>query len=364
MRDVPRLLAALKATEWRKVEEAVEELGERFATLSEKDARRATKLLSALEKHPKWEVRRAVARVAVATRGDALDGVVARLAQDENSWVRDAAKRTLARRTELARTDVVKEQNETLLVRWLAEIETKHGTRARDTARRAASKYAELLVREAYHELVKAIAPLDAGLTNLEIALEQKRVDRKACGVHVQRAKARLKLLTEMMRSLRDLTTEVVPELTSENLHDLVSEALALVKERNALKITTEVAVAKRLPVEVHRVRILQAFTNILQNGLESYDGVDRRPWLRVEAVVEGPRVLIHFADRGCGMSEEALQDAFQLYASKKAEGLGFGLPLARKIIETEHKGVVRMTSKSGEGTTVTVTLPLEQESQ
>ena len=47
-------------------------------------------------------------------------------------------------------------------------------------------------------------------------------------------------------------------------------------------------------------------------------------------------------------MSEEALQDVFNLYASKKPEGLGFGLPLARKIIETEHRGSVRLASKAG----------------
>jgi len=362
MRDLRRLLAAADSDDWRKAEEAVDELGERLGALSERDAKRATTKLVALSRHKKWEVRRAVARAAVSVRGEALESVVAQLSVDENSWVRDAARRTIARRTERARTNLVKEQHDDLLARWLAEIELSHGARAVETLRRAASKYAELLMREAYHEIVKAVAPLDLVLTNLERELEQKRVDRAASRGHLERAKSRLRLLTAMLTSLRALTTEVVPQFEHEELREVVSEAVALIRERNRKKIKVEIAVAKHLAVELHRVRILQVFTNVLQNALESYDGLDRRPWLRVTATIEGPRVLIQFVDRGCGMSDEALQDVFNLYASKKPDGLGFGLTLARKIIETEHKGSIRLESKSGAGTTVTITLPLEQE--
>ena len=42
-------------------------------------------------------------------------------------------------------------------------------------------------------------------------------------------------------------------------------------------------------------------------------------------------------------------------------EGLGLGLPLAKAIVEA-HKGRIRMESRVGEGTTVTVALPAETE--
>ena len=177
----------------------------------------------------------------------------------------------------------------------------------------------------------------------------------------MKRARDRLRLLKAMLDSLRDLATEVAPEHHVEDLRELLDEAVALVRDRRRGKIDCELVVAKGLSVELHRVRLLQAFTNILQNAIESYDGVERRPWLRIEAVVEGPRVVVGFADRGCGMSEEALRDVFNLFASKKPQGLGFGLPLARKIIETEHGGAIGLSSVAGEGTTVTITLPREQ---
>jgi signal transduction histidine kinase len=72
--------------------------------------------------------------------------------------------------------------------------------------------------------------------------------------------------------------------------------------------------------------------------------------------------VVVSFTGGGCGMSEEALGDAFTLYGSTKPYGTGFGLPLAKKIVETEHKGSIRLASAKGEGTTVTVVLPIEQD--
>ena len=125
----------------------------------------------------------------------------------------------------------------------------------------------------------------------------------------------------------------------------------------------SEVTVLRDLRVEAHRHRLLQAFSNIIQNAFEAYDGLAIPGKLQVGAHLDGERrVVISFADDGCGMSEEALRDAFQLYSSGKSYGTGFGLPLAKKIVESEHGGSIRLASTKGKGTTVTVALPLEQE--
>jgi two-component system, NtrC family, sensor kinase len=146
----------------------------------------------------------------------------------------------------------------------------------------------------------------------------------------------------------------------------MVEEALSLVRDRMRDKggpLAVEVAVERDVRVEAHRHRLLQAFTNVIQNAFEAYDGLAIPGKLQIGSRPDGERrVVVTFADDGCGMSEEALRDAFQLYASKKPEGTGFGLPLAKKIIEAEHGGSVHLASQKGKGTTVTVVLPLDQE--
>jgi signal transduction histidine kinase len=66
--------------------------------------------------------------------------------------------------------------------------------------------------------------------------------------------------------------------------------------------------------------------------------------------------------DSGCGMSEENLRDALTLFSTSKANGTGFGLPLAVKIVESEHGGRLSLESAKGRGTSVHIMLPKHRE--
>lgn len=72
----------------------------------------------------------------------------------------------------------------------------------------------------------------------------------------------------------------------------------------------------------------------------------------------------VSVSDQGSGMSEEeiiiALQPLRQIDVglARKAEGLGLGLSLARLYVEL-HGGNLDIESTPGEGTTVTMTLPV-----
>jgi two-component system sensor histidine kinase AtoS len=57
-------------------------------------------------------------------------------------------------------------------------------------------------------------------------------------------------------------------------------------------------------------------------------------------------------------MEEDIRSKIFEPFFSTKEEGIGLGLPIARRIVE-EHGGEIQVESRSGEGTTFTVTLPL-----
>jgi two-component system sensor histidine kinase AtoS len=71
-------------------------------------------------------------------------------------------------------------------------------------------------------------------------------------------------------------------------------------------------------------------------------------------------KLEIAFKDTGTGMSEEALSKlkrGVPLFTTK-AKGMGFGLPICRRIVEA-HGGKLSVKSKAGKGTTVTVTIPV-----
>jgi two-component system, sporulation sensor kinase E len=67
---------------------------------------------------------------------------------------------------------------------------------------------------------------------------------------------------------------------------------------------------------------------------------------------------VLTIRDRGCGMSPAALAEAPTFFVSRKTTGTGFGLPLAMKIVESEHRGMIDIESEEGVGTVVRVRLP------
>ncbi len=69
-------------------------------------------------------------------------------------------------------------------------------------------------------------------------------------------------------------------------------------------------------------------------------------------------RVEIAVMDHGTGISPDDLKLVWDPLFTTKAEGTGLRLAICRQIVK-EHGGSVRIRSRLGEGTVVTVTLPV-----
>ncbi|HJQ30544.1 MAG TPA: ATP-binding protein [Pyrinomonadaceae bacterium] len=102
------------------------------------------------------------------------------------------------------------------------------------------------------------------------------------------------------------------------------------------------------------------ALTNLVLNAQQAMPGGGRlsvktgrgADWLRVEV-----------ADTGAGMTEEQLRNVFEAFYTTKSQGLGLGMPYARKVVE-QHGGRIGVESRAGAGTTVRIYLPAAQEGE
>ena len=360
------LLAGLDAPAWTDVREAVEQAGYRLKSGKVDDGLRhnvASRLL-ALASHPKWEVRKAVAHAVLYLRHEAFHAVLARIVEDENVWVRETARKTLQRRDGLVRAESHTESRGEQLLGMLAALETRYGPRAQRAALNVADRLNNRFVREAYHEIVRIVSPIDASLINLETWLTKLGVPEEPLA-QVRRLRERVVLVTDFLDNLRAFTTHIPAEFTVEALHPIVTEAVELAlgyMEGPAAEIEVRLTVDPALRIDANRSRLLQALINIVVNAVEACAGLERPGLLIVSAAAESEtHVRIVVADTGCGMGEEALRDCVLLYSSSKPGGMGFGLPLAKKIIEVDHHGALSIESGIGEGTVVTLLLPIYQ---
>lgn len=361
------LLEELDSGDWARIQDAVEVTGDWLRTRRVDEPLRtalADRLLR-LSAHPKWEVRKAVAHALLFLRHDAFHAAIARIVDDENSWVREAARKTLQRRTELTRADIQGNGHDDVVLGLLADLEARYGLRARRAALKIADQLHLQFVRSAYHEIIRIIAPLDASMINLEREIRDVPGVPVRSLTHIRRAQERIKLITEILDNLRSLTTEPTGETTQEAVLPVLKESEEIARsslDAPAAGLMIRYDVDASLKVEANRSRLLQALINILVNAIEACHGLERPAEVRISAFRQGEgQVVITIADNGCGMSEEVLQDCVKLYSTGKPGGMGFGLPLAKKIIETDHQGTLSIQSRKGEGTSVSATLPVEQ---
>ena len=119
-----------------------------------------------------------------------------------------------------------------------------------------------------------------------------------------------------------------------------------------------ELTVVGELPaIDADPSRLRQALDNLIANALV-HGPADGRVSIRAEAA--SAAVLISVTDRGPGIAADELDRIFDVGVrlDPASRGSGFGLPLARAIVDG-HGGSLTVTSTQGEGTTFTIALHL-----
>jgi signal transduction histidine kinase len=144
--------------------------------------------------------------------------------------------------------------------------------------------------------------------------------------------------------------------LKESSLRDLLRHLVALFQEEaSSLGITLQAEIPAELPpISMDPEKLTQALINIMKNGMQA---MGRGGTLRIEArsLREGVEVVI--SDSGSGIPAEQMETIFNYYYTTKEKGVGLGLPIAHRIIEA-HGGQLKIESRVGSGTKVTVTLP------
>ena len=135
---------------------------------------------------------------------------------------------------------------------------------------------------------------------------------------------------------------------------------LALKARENGIELATDAPLD--LPVITGDPRAFkQIVINLVSNAVKF---TERGGKVTVAAGIEGPRFVLRVSDNGVGIAPDDLKrigdpffQAGKTY-QRRHEGTGLGLSIVKSLVGL-HGGDMRLHSKIGEGTTVTVALPL-----
>ena len=161
----------------------------------------------------------------------------------------------------------------------------------------------------------------------------------------------------KIINDLLEYSREIHLELTETNPKQILNESLSFVQVPANVKIINKVQDRRRISVDIERMR--RVFINITKNALDAMPNGGK---LTIATEKMRDCVVFSFSDNGVGMSKETISKLWTPLFTTKARGMGFGLPICKRILEA-HGGKISVESMIGKGTTFTVTIPIEQKS-
>ena len=175
----------------------------------------------------------------------------------------------------------------------------------------------------------------------------------------------RIDHLNKIVEQILQFARTADPSLSPVSINHIVEDLALLTRHKLAQqKIEFIRDLAPALPlIHADAGQLGQAFLNIVLNAAEAMENggaltISTSFNPRCEACPSG-EVLIKFSDTGHGMTEEQQKSAFRsLLQTTKKRGTGLGLAIVARIIEA-HRGKIEVSSKPGQGTTFTVSLPI-----
>ena len=287
----------------------------------------------------------------------------------ENARLYDEA---LRKGLELERINDQLEHSKTLLMKALQEAEGAN-KQLQDTQAQLIheQKMATLgrLAASVGHEVNNPLTILSMNVSRV-ILKYRKNQDMKVTEIldvfdkmekNIERIKAVVNTLTGLLKKSEKGKFEPL------SLKLILEETLPLVQFQTYLDNLSGTEVDFNVPGNVPLIRgdlerLQEVFLNLFINAYHAMAGKRHRK-IGVLAEIDpkdSSMVAVHFRDNGSGMTEDVMKKVFNYGYTTKApgKGSGLGLYMCKYIIEL-HGGTITVTSKVGEGTTFTLTLPI-----
>lgn len=160
----------------------------------------------------------------------------------------------------------------------------------------------------------------------------------------------------KIVNDLLEYSRTVKLELSENSPSIFINYALSTIQMPQNIKVVQQALDDK--PVSFDSPKMQRVFMNIIKNA---FDAMPKGGTLSITNRKTSKNWVIEFTDSGEGMTQETLEKLGNPLFTTKAKGMGFGIPICKRIVEA-HGGKLLIDSVLGQGTTVTVKIPLNIE--
>jgi len=203
------------------------------------------------------------------------------------------------------------------------------------------------------HEFRNPIQGIMASLAVLRSRLEEDEGSKPFLDM-IQQSSSRInELINQMLELVHPIQSDPEPR----SITGVVEEAMRGVEDQREARGAV-IALTPTTSGSSSRVdgRMLsKAFCALLQNAIESKD---TKSHVQLFVQETGTEITVRIRDDGEGIPKENLSRIFEPFFSTRARKAGLGLCFADRVIFA-HGGKIQVDSNQGNGTEVTIRLPI-----
>jgi len=158
----------------------------------------------------------------------------------------------------------------------------------------------------------------------------------------------------KIVNDLLEYSREIHLDLEEYSPKSLIDYVLLTINTPSNIKIVDNTQSFPTIWVDASKME--RVFVNLIKNAVEAMPAGGT---LEIESRQNRESVEFTFADSGTGMSSDVMANVFTPLFTTKAQGMGLGLPICKRIIEA-HGGKILVESTLNKGTKFMFTLPIE----
>lgn len=265
------------------------------------------------------------------------------------------------------------QENDELLRKFNEELENKVSERTSDL--RDANEQLKLtqaaLVRT---EKIAAVGQIAAGVTheiknplnslsiNAQMLMKalSKELDSES-SVHetATHIKYEINRINNILEEFVKFAKFPEPQFYVNDINQVIQEVVNIVDENaKELGVTIHTSLQNDIqPFNFDARQFKEILMNLFQNALKALKNGGS---LGVETTMSAGNLTIRVTDNGEGIPEKNLDNIFSPFFSTREGGMGLGLSIVQKIVES-HGGKITCMSEAGKGTTFKITMSLER---
>ncbi|MDI6786474.1 MAG: ATP-binding protein [bacterium] len=208
------------------------------------------------------------------------------------------------------------------------------------------------LVSEIVHEIKNPLVSISVFAQLIKEKMEDKNFQEKLKNI----LPAEIEKLNKFLEKLLNFSKTSESQYSKVKISEIVDGLLPLLKETLAKQhiILGKSYFLKDSYILGDNGQLEQVFMNIIMNAVQAMPNGGN---LNIELFKENKFIKVRISDNGCGIPQKNLSRLFEPFFTTKEKGTGLGLSICKRIIR-EHKGEIKVLSKTNKGTVFEIEFP------